>query len=253
MAEKRPNKHGLARALSKLGVCSRTEAARLIAAGRVTVGGRVERDPDRRTDPGREPIAVDGAPVHAAEPVVLVMHKPVGLITTRRDPDGRPTVFSILPPDLDAHLAPVGRLDADTSGLLLFTNDTRLADGLASGDGRVEKRYEATVRGRVGEAALARLRAGLTIDLPGQRSHATRPAGCEVLASEGAATRLALTLTEGKNRQVRRMLAAVGHEVVALRRTRIGPLDLGDLPEGAVRRLAPGEVAALRRCVRPAR
>jgi 23S rRNA pseudouridine2605 synthase len=240
-----PKLHGLARCISKLGFASRSEATRLIRAGRVSVGRAAVRDPERPTDPAREAIAIDGRPLGARERLYYAMHKPVGPVTTCFDPEGRETVYDLLPP-FDAWIFPVGRLDAKTSGLLLFTNDSAFADALAGDRFKVEKRYEAVVRGFPSEAALESLRAGVEIAGEDGAPVRTRPARVEALprASRGNG-RVAITIREGKNRQVRRMLAAVGHEVMELRRTRVGPLELGDLPCGATRALSLGEVEAL--------
>jgi 23S rRNA pseudouridine2605 synthase len=239
--------HGLARVISKLGFCSRSEAERLVAAGRVTVDGRVERDPERRTDPGREAIAVDGKRVERREPVYLLMHKPAGLITTASDEKGRPTVYSLLP-EIDRWVAPVGRLDADTTGALLFTNDTRVGEALAGDRWHVEKTYEAVVAGDPGADALAALGAGVEILVEGAR-YRTLPAAVRYLGPDPGGARISLTIREGKNRQVRRMLEAVGHPVRALHRSRIGPIDLGDLPLGATRVLTASEVRSLHRLI----
>jgi 23S rRNA pseudouridine2605 synthase len=240
-----PRGHGLARCLSKLGFASRADAARLVAAGRVTVGGRVIRDPDRRTDPARETIAVDNRPVRAVQPIYLAMHKPVGPITTWSDERGRRTVYDLLPP-LASWVFPVGRLDAETSGLLLFTNDTRVGEALTGARYRVEKRYEVLARGVLAEEDIARLRAGIEIAGEGGERLRTLPARCEVLERRPGATRLSLAIREGKNRQVRRMLAALGHPVLALHRTHVGPVALGALAPGATRPLTAEEVRALR-------
>lgn len=243
--------HGLARVLSRWGVASRKEAAAWVASGRVTVEGAVVRDPERRTDPDRERIAVDGVPARAARKYYLVMNKPVGVVTTARDPQGRRTVYDVLreawgsDPSLGAMpwLFPVGRLDANTLGLLIFTNDTALGDFLTDERVGVPKTYEVKVRRRMAPEAVARLRQGVTLE-DGAR---TRQAECRVLQANEGSTWLEVTLREGRNRQVRRMCAAVGHEVVKLRRVRIGPIELGDLPAGAIRPLTRAEVDAIRR------
>ncbi len=271
--------HGLARVLSRFGLVSRNEAARWIAAGRVTVDGTVVRDPERRTDPHRERLAVDGQPVRPAKRLYYAMNKPVGVVTTARDPQGRETVYDVLrealktpglapgvgpqrppepapprpgtgtsspgpgtPPRNLPWLFPVGRLDAMTLGLLVFTNDTAFGDLIAGGNSTIPKTYEVKVRGVMPETAVARLRQGVTLD-DGLR---TRPAEVRVLKANEGTTWLEITLREGMNRQVRRMCQAVGHDVVKLRRTRIGPLELGDLPAGAVRPLSRKEVDAFR-------
>jgi 23S rRNA pseudouridine2605 synthase len=248
----------LARALSKFGVASRAEAARLVAEGRVSVDGQVENDPARWILPHRSEVRVDGARVSDATPrVVIALHKPVGLVTTRADPGGRKTVYDALG-DLGRWVFPVGRLDRDTSGLLVLTNDHRLGERLSSPDHHVPKTYHARVRGVPDAEALRALREGLTLD----DGTPTRPAKVRVLGSaRGAAslpkgqgsprlerpgsTWLEIVLTEGKNRQVRRMGAAVGHEVVELVRVRIGRLSLGELAPGEWRELTPEEVARL--------
>jgi 23S rRNA pseudouridine2605 synthase len=243
----------LARALSKFGVCSRAEAARWIEAGRVRVDGAVVRAPQRRINPRRHRIEVDGARVgDLRRPVALVLHKPAGYLTTRTDPGGRPTVYDLLA-DVGEWVFPVGRLDRDTSGLLILTNDHRLGDELTDPGRHVPKTYHARVRGVPSAAALAVLREGVTLE-DGTRC---RPAGVRALGvARGGTPRppdlpgtswLEITLTEGKNRQVRRMCAVVGHEVLELARVRIGALALGDLPRGGWRRLTEEDLVRLRR------
>jgi pseudouridine synthase len=186
-------------------------------------------------------VSVDGRRVgDARERVVIALHKPAGLVTTRVDPGGRATVYAALG-DVGRWVFPVGRLDRDTSGLLLFTNDHRLGHRLTDPDHHVEKTYHARVRGIPTLAAVRALREGLPI----AAGQVTRPASVRVLGSARGETWLEMTLTEGKNRQVRRMCAAVGHDVVELVRVRIGALRLGDLAPGEWRRLSPGEIGAL--------
>jgi 23S rRNA pseudouridine2605 synthase len=245
--------HGLVRWISKFGFASRTEATRLVTAGRVTVDGRVERDPERRTDPDVEAIAVDGRILTRRQPLYLAMNKPAGAITTYSDELNRRTVYDFLP-DLDGWVFPIGRLDAQTTGLLLFTNDTRLGDVLTNERYHVDKRYEALVEGTLEESAAARLERGIEIAVEERGRYVTRPARCQVLArlADPPATRIALTIREGKNRQVRKMLQEVGHPVLELKRTRIGPVALGGLPIGQTRPLAGAEIEALKRLVREA-
>jgi 23S rRNA pseudouridine2605 synthase len=238
--------HGLARVLSKLGVASRTEAADMIAAGRVAVNGRVARDAEEPTDRDRDRIAVDGRPVTGAAPVYLAMHKPAGVLTTAHDPQGRPTVYGLLPPDLGSWVFPVGRLDGPTSGLLVFTNDARVGNALTDPAIGVPKTYEVKVKGVATAAELESLRRGVALE----DGLTTLPAQCRILTSNKGSTWLELTIREGKNRQVRRMGLAIGHEVVKLRRTRVGPVVLGDLESGKCRALSEAEVAALRRLAR---
>jgi len=237
-----PGTVSLARALSKLGVCSRKEAARWIEAGRVRVGGRLVLSPRRRIDLRRDPVSVDRRTLRRpAERVVIALHKPVGLITSRVDPGGRPTVYERLG-EVGRWVFPVGRLDRDSAGLLLFTNDHRLGHRLADPAHRVPKTYHARVTGVPTEEALRALREGVDIG----DGAVTRPARvCTLGAARGGSTWLEVVLTEGRNRQVRRMCRAVGHEVRELKRVRIGGLSLGDLAPGEWRRLEGGEVAEL--------
>jgi 23S rRNA pseudouridine2605 synthase len=253
----------LARALSKFGVCSRREAERRITEGRVRVNGVVERAASRWIVPTRDRVVVDGRRVASeSERIVLAFHKPVGVVTTRSDPAGRPTVYDALgdlgrlapagSSPVPRWVFPVGRLDRDTSGLLVLTNDHRLGEQLTSPDHHVPKSYHARVRGVPDAEALRALREGLTLD-DGTR---TRPAKVRVLGtprtrpglgsgSGEASTWLEIVLTEGKNRQVRRMGAAVGHEVLELVRVRVGRLDLGGLGPGEWRELDPEDVRSL--------
>lgn len=234
----RPNV-SLARALSKLGVCSRRQARAWVVAGRVAVNGRVLTNPEVRVDPDRERFAVDGRPVGAAAPRYLVLNKPAGLVVTRSDERGRPTVYTLLAP-ADRGLFPVGRLDRASEGLLLFTNDTQWANALLAPASKVPKEYHVRLDAPIDDAALARLRAGVVLD-DGAR---TQPALVE-RAPRAPGVWLTVTLTEGKNRQVRRMVQAVGRCVQALIRVRIGSLALAELAPGRVRALTPEEVQAL--------
>lgn len=232
-------------------MCSRGEAARWIAAGRVEVGGAVERQPSRWIDPARDRVRVDGRPVgDDTVRVVLAFHKPTGVVTTRTDPGGRKTVYDVLG-DVGRWVFPVGRLDRDTSGLLVLTNDHRLGERLTSPEHHVPKTYHVRVDGAPDAQALRALREGLPLD-----DGETRPARARVLGSARGAppagrsegrvsTWLEIVLTEGRNRQVRRMCAAVGHDVLELVRVRVGRLCLGDLAPGQWRELSPEEVKAL--------
>ena len=209
------------------------------------VAGAIERSPERRIDPRRDPVRVDGRRVGDDAPrVVIAFHKPAGLVTTRVDPGGRPTVYAALS-GIRRWVFPVGRLDRDSSGLLILTNDHRLGERLTSPDAHVPKTYHARLRGVPDAEALRALREGLTLD----DGTTTRPARVRSIgAARGAlagSTWIEIVLTEGKNRQVRRMGAAVGHEVIELVRVRIGRLGLGSLAPGEWRELAPAEVAEL--------
>jgi 23S rRNA pseudouridine2605 synthase len=232
----------LARALSKFGVCSRAEAVRWIESGRVQVDGRVSRFPARRIDPRQHEVRVDGRRVgDDTERIVLVLHKPAGYITSRGDPGGRPTVYDLL--DASAPwVFPVGRLDRDSSGLLVLTNDHRLGQRLTDPEAHVPKRYHARVRGVPATEALEALREGVPLG----DGTVSRPAEVRALGTAQSGTSwLEIILTEGKNRQVRRMCANVGHDVEELVRVAVGALDLGDLAPGQWRQLSAAEVARL--------
>lgn len=231
----------LARALSKFGVCSRKEAERMIEAGRVRVGGSVVTWPARRIDPRRDVVTVDGRRARdETGRIVIALWKPVSYITTRSEPGGRPTVYDLVG-DVGRWVFPIGRLDRDTSGLLIFTNDHRLGERLTNPESHVPKTYHARVEGVPNQAALRALREGLPLD-----GATTRPAGVRVLgAARGGSTWLEIVLTEGKNRQVRRMCAMVGHEVQELVRVGVGRLKNVGLAPGEWRELTAAEVTAL--------
>lgn len=229
----------LERALSKLGLASRSEARELIAAGRVTVNGKTVTDPTRRVTPEKLAITIDGrAPTRATEPIVVALHKPRGYVTTRSDPEGRKTVYDLLT-DLPTRVVPVGRLDLATSGLLILTNDTQLANWLTDPQTALPRVYLVTVDGRVDERVIERLQHGIVVN--GEQLAA---AAVELRKASGKESHLTLTLTEGKNREVRRLLDAVGHPVTRLRRIQFGGLALGDLPQGRWRTVPAAEVWA---------
>lgn len=232
----------LARALSKFGVCSRKEAERRIEAGRVTVDGEVVRWPARRIDPRHDRVRVDGAAVgDLRERVVLALHKPKDVLTTATDPAGRRTVYDLLG-DVSRWVFPVGRLDRDTSGLLILTNDHQLGHRLTDPEHHLPKRYHARVRGVPDAETLRALREGVDLG----RGEVTRPARVRSLGLDrSGGSWLEIILTEGRNRQVRRMCANVGHDVLELARVQIGRLPLGDLASGEWRRLTAAEVASL--------
>ena len=223
----------LARALSKLGWCSRAEARRVIAAGRVAVDGEVVRNADERVDIRRARITVDGERVRASQNVYVMMHKPRGVVTTASDELGRRTVYELLPADLPRVVA-VGRLDMDSEGLLLFTNDTRWADRLLDPSRHVDKTYEVEIGERVSGGAVEEMRAGVMSRGEMLRLKSVRP-----LQRDG--NWLEITIDEGKNRQIRRVLEASGVRVRRLIRTRIGLLELGDLAAGETRRMSASE------------
>jgi 23S rRNA pseudouridine2605 synthase len=226
----------LAKYMAHAGVASRRAAEEIVRAGRVTLAGEVVLDPARDVDDSSA-VAVDGLPLSGAETtVVYAVNKPVGVLSTAKDTHGRRTVVDLVS-DERARLYPVGRLDADSSGLILLTNDGALAYRLTHPSFEVEKTYRARVGGgRVGEPALRRLREGVRL-----KDGPSAPARVRQLQS-GV---LELTIHEGRNRQVRRMCEAVGHRVIELERVAFGPLRLGALASGAHRRLEQAEVQRL--------
>lgn len=216
----------------------------MIREGRITVNGRVVTGMGSRVDPEKDEVRVDGRPVRAERFRYLLLHKPRGYVSTVRDPAGRRTVMDLLPNELDVRLYPVGRLDYDSSGLLLLTNDGELSHRLTHPSYQVEKVYRVRVKGKPSPDDLERLRRGVRLsDGP------TAPARVRLLDGSLGDTVLQIGIREGRNRQVRRMLAAVGHEVKELRRVGEGVLSLGNLHPGAHRFLAPDEAAGLRRSV----
>lgn len=231
----------LARALSKLGVATRTQAAALIEAGRVGVNGRPVRDPARRIDMQRDRLTLDTQPLCAQPRRYLALNKPRGLVTTARDERDRPTVYQCLQGD-DRRLSPVGRLDMASEGLLLFTNDTQWARRILDPACHVPKTYHVQIDRPLAEAELACLRAGVEVE-PGI---VTRPAEATLLRAGTRTCWLEITLHEGLNRQIRRMIAGLGAEVLRLVRVRIGPIALGRLAKGETRPLTSAELAALR-------
>ena len=238
----------LNRYLAACGLTSRRGAEALITAGRVRVNGEVITDLATFVEPGRDRVEVDGVEaIPEDELVYLLLHKPVGFITTVSDPHRRPTIMSLVPPR--PRLFPVGRLDLDTSGALLLTNDGPLAHRLLHPRYKVDKEYLVLAEGPVGDEALESLRRGILLE---GELRPTAPARVEVTGSHGGRTQLTLVIREGRKRQVRNMMAAVGHRVVELKRLRFGPITLGDLPEGTHRLLTPDEVKALRRLVQGA-
>ncbi|HUL74889.1 MAG TPA: pseudouridine synthase [Vicinamibacterales bacterium] len=226
----------LDRALSKIGAASRSTARGLIAAGRVSVNGRVVTNPAVRVAPESAQIAIDGVTVRRSPRRLIAFHKPRGTITTRRDPEGRPTVFDLLG-DAGEGLVAIGRLDRASTGLLLLTNDTQLAHRLTDPENKVTRRYLVTVRGRVSPDEARRLERGLDAPTAGGGSERLAASRVAIRKASGRETHLTVELTEGKNREVRRLFDAVGHEVTRLHRVSFGSIELGDLEPGAWRDL----------------
>ncbi len=242
-------KERLQKILARAGHGSRRSAEALITAGRVTVNGARITELGTTADADSDRIEVDGRAIEvAAAPVYLAMNKPVGFLTTVSDPRGRRTVVDLYPPDLPPHVFPIGRLDRDSEGLLLLTNDGAFAHRLAHPRFELDKEYCALVRGAPSAEALRHLRAGVQIE--GRR---TSPAEVEIVttppyghSARAGHTWLRLVIHEGRRRQVRLMCAAVGHPVSALVRTRIGEVLLGRLATGKTRSLSRREVASLK-------
>ncbi len=230
----------LQRFLARAGVASRRGSEDLMTAGRVSVNGVVVTELGTRVDPLTDSVRVDGSEVHlGTAPAYVMLNKPRGYVTTMNDPQGRPTVAELVPRE-PAGLFPVGRLDRDTTGLLLFTTDGELAYRLLHPRYHVEKTYRARVEGTPSRHAVVRLATGVELEDGG-----TAPARARVL-DPGPPAEVELVIREGRKRQVRRMLERVGHPVIELHRESFGPLALGDLAAGEWRDLTSEEVDALR-------
>jgi len=216
----------LERALSKLGICSRTKAHAFVLEGRITVNGNKVVDPLFPVIPEKDRLELDGRIIKKSPSLTILLHKPKGYVTTRLDEKGRKTVYDLLPPHLH-HLHPVGRLDLHTSGLLLLTTDTRLSSYLTDPYHEIPRVYLVLVRGRVSEGDRQKLIQGIE-DL-GQQLQASDAVLCKVSGKE---TLVKVTLTEGKNREIRRLFAAISHEVLSLKRISFGQWELGSLELG---------------------
>ena len=235
---KRPLKT-LERVISKAGLGSRTEARRWIADGRVRVNGKTIQTPDYWVDFARDKVMLDGKPVRAGKKIYLLLYKPKGYLTTHKDPEGRPTVYDLIS-DITVWVVPVGRLDLDTSGLLILTNDTQFAERLTNPDHKIPKTYQLKASTLLTDQQIDQLRKGVTLaDGP------TRPAIVNRLRDAAKYTFLEITITEGRNRQVRRMVEAVGSKVLKLVRIAIGGVRIGELPIGKHRELTEEEVSHL--------
>ena len=231
----------LDRVLSRFGVASRTDARQAILAGRLRLNGRVVRDPDLWVQLEESALQLDGRRLRPARKTYLLFYKPKGVITSHGDPGGRRTVYDYLG-DTGKWVSPVGRLDKDTSGLLLLTNDTEFANHVTSPHSNVPKTYLVKTSGLLSEEIVERLSTGVEM----KRGDVARPVRVRRLEDRGKYTWLEIVLTEGKNREVRRMIEAVGFKVLKLVRTRLGALTLAGLEVGKWRGLTPSEVAVLR-------
>jgi pseudouridine synthase len=234
-----PRKKTLDRVLSQAGLGSRKEARQWIAEGRVAVDGKKVQTPDAWVDPERQKITLDGRPMRAARKIYLLLYKPKGFVTTYKDPDKRPTVYELLK-DVPDKVFSAGRLDLDSSGLLIFTNDGAFADRITSPESHVPKTYLVKSSLRLTDDELDQLRNGVTLsDGP------TRPAQVKRIRESERYTFFEITLTEGRNRQVRRMVETLGAKVLKLVRTQIGSIEIGDLQIGKYRALADREIREL--------
>lgn len=238
--EQSSNGERLQKYLARAGVASRRACEQLILQGRVTVNGSIVTVLGTKVEAG-DVVAVDGRPVAFREqPAYYALNKPAGYVTTVSDPEGRPTIMHLIA--VPQRVYPVGRLDADSEGLLLLTNDGTLAYHLTHPRYGVEKEYRVLVEGRPSDDALDRLRRGVEVD-----GRKTAPAKVKRWKSQGKGVWLDITIHEGRKRQVRRMVESVGHRALRLVRVRVGPVRLGDLPPGKLRPLTAAEVEALRR------
>ena len=231
----------LQKILARAGVASRRAAEELIVAGRVSVNGRVVTRLGSVADPAHDEIRVDGHRIARAPARTVMLHKPAGVMTTLSDPRGRQTVRDLLPKEL-GYVFPVGRLDYQSAGLLLLTNDGELAEALLHPRSRIARTYRVKVDGHPDEHAIARLRRGVRLD-----DGMTGPAEVNVEEKRPGKTWLRITIREGKRREIRRMCEAVGHLVDRLVRVRFGPIDLDRLRPGEWRPLSAGELLLVRR------
>jgi pseudouridine synthase len=245
--EDAPQTERLQKLLSRAGIASRRAAETLITEGRVSVNGHVTTELGAKADPRADKIVVNGKPLvfSDAEKIVVLLHKPRGYVTTKSDPEGRATVLDLLPKKL-AHLNPVGRLDFNTAGVLLLTDDGDLLHFLTHPSHGVDKVYHARVGGKVLPETIRKIESGIFIE-DGEKKVKTAPCRARVHAQTENNALVEITLHEGRNRQVRKMLEAVGHRVSSLRRVKFGNLELDEMPAGAYRTLLPGEVHALRK------
>jgi pseudouridine synthase len=226
--------------LSKAGLGSRTEARQWIGTGRVRVNGKLIQTPDHWVDLERDSVTLDGKPVKAQKKLYLLLYKPKGYLTTYKDPEGRATVYDLIP-DVEQWIFPVGRLDQDTSGLLILTNDTQFAEHITNPDHKVRKTYLVKSASRLTDEDLDRLRQGVVLE-----DGPTRPAVVNRVRDSANKSFFEITITEGRNRQVRRMVEAVGSRVSKLVRIAIGSLRIEQLEIGRYRLLTATEVKMLR-------
>jgi 23S rRNA pseudouridine2605 synthase len=241
-------KVGLARALSKLGYCSRSEAAKLVRAGRVKLNGALRRDPETPVQADKDRIEVDGQPLSRLDRIYLVLNKPRGVVTTASDEQGRETVYAYLPQN-SRWIAPVGRLDKASEGLVLLTNDSEWGARITTPETHLDKTYRVQIATIPDDALLKQLQNGITTNA----GDFLRVKCASILRQGERNSWLAIVLDEGKNRHIRRMFEHLQIEVLRLIRVAIGPLGLGDLPKGATRALEPEEKLAMDRAMQSAK
>jgi 23S rRNA pseudouridine2605 synthase len=229
----------LERALSKLGLASRTQARRLIESGKVKVHGKLQTDPLFLVTPETAAISIQGEAIAKQSQVVFAFYKPRGVITSRSDEKGRTTIFDLLPDELKNNpaLHSVGRLDLATTGLLLLTNDTRLSAWLTDPKNRISRVYQVSVQGEVSQAQKLEMESGIESEVGKLQALSVT-----LRKTSQRESHLLIELTEGKNREIRRLCEAIGHPVSALKRTSFGPLHLGDLQPGEWREISPTEL-----------
>jgi 23S rRNA pseudouridine2605 synthase len=245
-ANRTPHAEGadrLQKVLAAAGVASRRECEQLILDGRIEIDRKLVTELGTRVDPHKQEIRIDGEVLHQAKPVYFAVHKPEGVVCTSRDPAGRPRVVDMLPPGAPRAYC-VGRLDMSSEGLILVTNDGELANGLTHPRHGVEKIYHVQVAGHLDEEALKKLRKGMHL-----AEGFASVKHLRVKSKRKNGTILEMILDEGRNREIRRLFARIGHKVQRLTRIAVGPVRLGDLPSGAVRLLTKQEVAALRQAI----
>lgn len=234
----------LERVISKAGLASRTDARGWISGGRIRVNGKIVRNPDQWVDLERDRVTMDGKLLRAAAKTYILLYKPKGYLTTWKDPEGRPTVYDLIR-DAGTWLAPVGRLDLDTSGLLLMTNDNQFAERITNPEHKINKTYQVKASTLLTDEQLGRLARGVEL-----KDGPTRPAEVKRLRDSARYTFLEITISEGRNRQVRRMIEALDSKVLKLVRTAIGPIRIGCLPIGHWRSLTEEELRVLGRSKR---
>ncbi|MCX5678964.1 MAG: pseudouridine synthase [Candidatus Omnitrophica bacterium] len=232
------NKFALERALSKMGVASRSQTREWILEGRLKVNGKTVKDPLRIVLPGKDKITLDGKEARKKTRETILLYKPRSVVTTRSDEHGRRTIFNLLPEELQS-LHPVGRLDMATTGLLLLTNDTKLSAYLADPANAIVRVYAVSVKGKVTDAEVRKLIEGVW-----DRGEFLKPLKLTLRKSSNRESHLIMELTEGKNREIRRIFESIGHEVTSLKRIAFGALKLGDMQPGEFRHLTPEEIRA---------